>query len=71
VSREKQHYERALTQLLLANPEYLSSLKKKKNWLARERIGNLDRLAQSITPHTIRERVWLNQMRKKLDDKGA
>lgn len=69
VSKKKQHYERALTQLLLANPEYLKKLKKKKNWLSRERQGNLDRLVASITPRTIKERVWLDQMRKKLDEK--
>ncbi len=69
VSKGKQHYERVLTQLFLANPNYLRLQKKKKNWLAREKAGNLDRIVQSITPHTIKERVWLNQMRKKLDEK--
>lgn len=69
VAKRRQHYEKVLTQVLLANPEYLKAMKKKKNWLAREKAGNLDKLVQSITPHTIKERVWLNQMRKKLDEK--
>jgi len=69
VSKKKQHYERVLTQLFLANPDYLRLQKKKKNWLAREKAGNLDKIVQGITPHTIKERVWLNAMRKKLDEK--
>jgi hypothetical protein len=69
VNRKKLHYERVLTQLFLANPNYLRLQKKKKNWLAREKAGNLDKIVQGITPRTIKERVWLNQMRKKLEEK--
>jgi hypothetical protein len=69
VSKKRLHYEKVLTQVLLANPAHLKILKKKKNWLSREKAGNLDKLVSSITPHTIKERVWLNQMRKKLDEK--
>jgi hypothetical protein len=69
ITKQRQHYEKVLTQVLLANPNYLKKLKKKKNWLSREKAGNLDKLVQSITPHTIKERSWLNQMRKRLDEK--
>lgn len=69
IIKRKQHYEKVLTQLFLANPDYLRQQKKKKNWLAREKAGNLDKIVQGITPHTIKERVWLNAMRKKLDEK--
>jgi len=69
ITKKRLHYEKVLTQVLLSNPPYLKTLKKKKNWLSREKAGNLDKLVQSITPHTIKERVWLNQMRKKLEEK--
>ncbi len=69
IAKKKQHYERVLVQVLLANPSYLRSLKKKKNWTSRERSSNLDKIAQGVTPHSIKERVWLNQMRKKLEEK--
>lgn len=69
VSKKRQHYERVLTQILLANPAYLRSLKKKKSWTSRERSSSLDKLVQGITPRSIKERVWLNQMRKKLEEK--
>ncbi|MFN7991685.1 MAG: hypothetical protein U0R44_06015 [Candidatus Micrarchaeia archaeon] len=66
ITKSKQHYERALTQMLLANPNYLKELKKRKDWLSRDKGGNLEKLAKGITPHTIKERVWLNEMRKKV-----
>ncbi len=67
ISKKRQHYERVLTQVLLANPEYLRRMKKTKNWLSRERAGNLEKLVKGITPHTIKERAWLDRMRKKLE----
>ena len=69
IMKKKQHYERILTQVLLANPAYLRSLKKKKSWTSREASGNLDKIAKSITPRSIKERVWLDLMRKKLEEK--
>ncbi|MFH0737797.1 MAG: hypothetical protein V1827_04415 [Candidatus Micrarchaeota archaeon] len=69
ISKERAHYERLVMQILLSNPGYLRSLKKKKGWLSREKKGNLDRIAQSLTPHTIKERVWLDEMRKKIEGK--
>ena len=65
LQKRRLHYERALTQLLLANPGFLKQAKKKKNWLSREKAGNFERLIAGITPHTIKERVWLNEMKKK------
>jgi hypothetical protein len=65
IQKKRLHYERALTQLLLANPGFLRAAKKKKNWLSREKAGNLERIIAGITPHTIKERVWLNEMKKK------
>jgi hypothetical protein len=67
VSRKRQRYEGMVVQLLLANPAYLSSLKKKKTWLSRERQGNLDKIVKSVTPHKIKERAWLDQMREKIE----
>lgn len=66
VQKQKEHYVRMITQLFLANPEYLASLKKRKTWLSREKGGAVERFAQLVTPHKIKERVWLNDMRKRL-----
>jgi hypothetical protein len=67
VARKREHYEKMIEQILLANPSYLRGMKKKKTWLSKDRAGNLDKIVERLTPHTIRERVWLNQMRKKLE----
>jgi hypothetical protein len=66
VSRKKNHYENLLIQILLANPPYLRLLKKKKNWLSREKGGVVEKIAERITPHAVKERAWLNEMKKKL-----
>lgn len=66
VSRRRTHYENLLIQILLANPEYLRSIKKKKNWLERKRGGIVEKIAERITPHRVKERAWLNEMNKKL-----
>jgi len=66
VQKQKEHYARMITQLFLANPEYLASLKKRKTWLSRDKGGAVERFARLVTPHKIKERVWLNDMRKKL-----
>lgn len=69
ILRNKEHYENVVTQLLLANPSHLKLLKKKKNWLSREKASGLERFAKGVTPHSLRERAWLNEMRKRLDGK--
>lgn len=66
VQHRKEHYGRMITQLLLANPEYLASLKKKKTWLSRDKGGAVERFARMVTPHKIKERAWLNDMKKRL-----
>jgi hypothetical protein len=66
LTRSREHYERMIRQLLLANPGYLRSLKK-KDWLARGKHNVLQRMAEGVTPHTVKERLWLNEMRKRLD----
>jgi hypothetical protein len=65
VTRKKERYERILRQILLANPDYLRKIKQKKAWLSKEKPTGLDKFVQTITPHTLRERVWLDDMRKK------
>ncbi len=64
IHHKKKHYETILTQILLANPDYLRSLKKKK-WLDKK-SDYLQKFVSTVTPHSIRERVWLNEMQKKL-----
>jgi len=66
LTRQREHYERMIRQLLLANPDYLRSLKR-KDWLSRGKQNTLQRIAEDVTPHTVKERAWLNEMRKRLD----
>ncbi len=65
--KKVRHWERIITQILLANPGYLGTIKVKKNWLSRAGSNTLEKLAQKITPRRIRERIWLDEMKKKLD----
>lgn len=67
---KRQHYETIVAQILLANPEFLDSIKKKKSWLSKERGDVVERFAQSVTPHKIKERAWLNEMRKRIKEAG-
>lgn len=66
LTREREHYERMIRQLLLANPDYLRSLRK-KDWLSRGKQTSLQRIAETVTPHTVKERAWLNEMRKRIE----
>ncbi|MBI5228086.1 hypothetical protein HY988_05845 [Candidatus Micrarchaeota archaeon] len=67
VRRKKEHFENLIIQILLANPTFLRELKKKA--LNSHSTRNpLLRLANSVTPHTVRERVWLDEMKKRLED---
>lgn len=65
-TKKKTHYERILRQILLANPEYLKTLKKSKTWLSREKSSTVEKFAKTITPHSLKERAWLNEMKKKI-----
>lgn len=67
--RKRKHYEKMVKQVLLANPGHLLLLKRKKHWLSREKQGNLDKIVHMVTPHSIKERAWLNDMKKKLEGK--
>ena len=64
ITRKKNHYERLLIQILLANPGYLRSIKKNKTWLSREKSTGIEKFAAGITPHTLKEKAWLDEMRK-------
>lgn len=66
VQKKKDHYYKIITQLFLANPHYLESLKKRKGWLSKGKATPIERFARDVTPHGIKERVWLNDMRKRL-----
>ncbi|MFH1520781.1 MAG: hypothetical protein ABID61_03995 [Candidatus Micrarchaeota archaeon] len=63
--KQKTHFERILRQILLANPGYLKSLKTSKNWLSRGKSSNIEKFARTITPHSLKERAWLDEMKKK------
>lgn len=65
IQKRRAHYERILTQVLLANPDFLRSAKK-RSWLSREKVGNFERLVASITPRSIKERAWLDEMRERI-----
>ncbi len=65
-SRKKTHYENLLIQILLANPRYLRSIKQKKDWLSRKKGGVVEKIAENIVPKQVKERAWLNEMKKKL-----
>jgi hypothetical protein len=67
IRAKKDHYERILRQVLLSNPNALRSMKKKKDWLSRERQTGFERFIQGITPYKVKERSWLNEMKKKID----
>ena len=68
LKKEKEKYEKLIRQILLANPDYLRKIKKKQNWLVREKRTMLQRIAEEVTPNTIKERIWLNEMRKRLGE---
>ena len=66
IQKKKKHYENAVVQILLSNPGYLKAIKKKKDWLSKDKSGALDQIARGITPHSLKERIWFNEMKKRL-----
>lgn len=66
IQMRKEHYQSVLTQILLANPEYLRAMKKKSDWLSRGAEDHIIRFAKDITPHKVKERAWLNEMNERL-----
>ncbi len=65
-THQREHYERMIRQLLLANPDYLRSLKR-KDWLSRGKQSALQRIAENVTPRRVKEMAWLNEMKKRLE----
>lgn len=68
ISRRKEHYENVLKQILLSNPSYLRLLKRKDSWISRERKTAFQKFIRTIVPHKVKERAWLNEMNKKLEE---
>ncbi len=66
--RMREHYERMIRQLLLANPGYLRSLRKSRTWLSKGKLTSIQRIAETVTPRTVKERAWLNEMRKRIGE---
>ena len=66
IVKKRKHYENAVMQILLSNPGYLKEMKKKKDWLSRDKSGALDQIARSVTPRSLKERAWLDEMKRKL-----
>jgi len=66
VSRRLSHYENLVIQILLANPNFLRNMKKSRNWLSRDKLSIIEKIAKDVTPRTVKERAWLNEMNKKL-----
>jgi len=66
VTKEKKHYENAVIQILLSNPGYLKAMKKRRNWLSKDKSGALEQIAKGVTPKSLKERVWLDEMRKRV-----
>jgi hypothetical protein len=67
LQKKRVHYEKVLTQILLSNPKALRSMKKKKSWLSRERKSSFERFLEGIVPHKVKERAWLNEMKKRIE----
>ncbi|NYZ77124.1 hypothetical protein H0O02_02295 [Candidatus Micrarchaeota archaeon] len=62
---EKSHAEKMIKHILLTNPDFVSALKKSKGWS----LGKKDpmkEIAEGIPIRRIREKVWLERMRKRI-----
>ena len=64
--KRKAHLKRMIGHLLLANPEFLSSLKKQRGWLQKKKKSELEKFAEKVGMKRIREKTWLEKMNKKL-----
>lgn len=64
--KKKEKTERFIKRLMLANAEFLGALKKNKNWLGRRRKTELEKIAENVAPKKVREKIWLDRMRKRL-----
>jgi len=66
VQRRKNHVEKMIKHILLANPEFLAGLKKKGNWLKKTGMEPLEKFAERFTPKKVKEKVWLTEMKKRI-----
>lgn len=64
--KREEHLKRMIGHLLLANPEFLSALKKQKGWLERKKKSELEKFAENVGMKKVREKTWLEKMNKKL-----
>lgn len=64
-SRRKSQ-ERKLRHLLLSNPDLLDSLKRKPGFGPKPKPGTLESFAQHISAKRVKERAWLDAMKKRL-----
>jgi len=64
--KRKEHLKRMIGHLLLANPEFLSSMKKQSGWLQKKKKTELEKFAEKVGIKRIREKTWLEKMNKKL-----
>ncbi|MBU0528079.1 hypothetical protein KKE92_06360 [Candidatus Micrarchaeota archaeon] len=66
IARKLAHYENLVIQILLANPNFLRNMKKNHTWLSRDKLSIIEKVAETVTPRTVKERAWLNEMNEKL-----
>ncbi len=64
--RKREHLENIIMQILLSNPDYLRALKKKA--LSSRAKSPLMNIAKQLTPHSIHERSWLDEMKKRVEE---
>ncbi len=64
--RKKEKYAHFIRQIMLSNPDYLRNLKRKTNWLSREKKTVLQKLAEGIAPASVKEQIWLKEMHERL-----
>ncbi len=64
--KKREKLDRFIRRLMLANTAFLDSLKKSRNWLSRSKKSELEKIAESVASKKIREKIWLEWMRRKL-----
>ncbi|NYZ77742.1 hypothetical protein H0O02_05525 [Candidatus Micrarchaeota archaeon] len=62
---EKNRIDRIIRHIMLTNPDFVSSLKKGRGW-TRGGSTPLAKMAEQVPIKRIREKAWLERMRKKL-----
>lgn len=65
-TRRRRKVERKLSHLLLANPRFLKELKKIEGFKKKFRPGSLEDFARGVKMKTVKEKPWLEHMKKKL-----